>query len=307
VPRRIVPSLIALAMVTLACSGGPAPSMAVPTSAGASVSAPAGDLVPVLVSSEVAVGENRLLFNLVDGSNRVLSAPDVAVDLRFEAATDAECAPQETEGHYIDVGEETGLYRTSVSFDCAGDWTAEITAHLDAGERTAAVRFPVHEASSTPGVGEDVPATDNPTAATTEEIALVSTDDDPDPDFYGSTPAELLADGTPFVIVFATPAFCRTRACGPTLDIVKQAAAGFRDGLAFIHVEPYALEMRDGVLQPVLSETGDLQPVESVVEWGLLSEPYTFVVGADGRLTAKFEGVASEDELVEAFEAVAKS
>ena len=302
-PRRIVPSLIALAVVTVACSGGPRPSTAASITAGAS--GPPGDLVPVLVSSEVAVGENRLLFNLVDGRNRVLSAADVAVDLRFEAATDEECTPQETEGHYIDVGEETGLYRTSVTFDCAGEWTAEVTAQLDAGDRTAAVRFPVHEASSTPGVGEVVPATDNPTAETPEEIASISTDDDPDPDFYGSTPAELLADGTPFVIVFATPAFCRTRACGPTLDIVKQASAGFRDRLAFIHVEPYELEMRDGVLQPLLSETGGLQSVEPVVEWGLLSEPYTFVVGADGRLAAKFEGVASEDELVEAFEAVA--
>jgi hypothetical protein len=35
-------------------------------------------------------------------------------------------------------------------------------------------------------------------------------------------------------------------------------------------------------------------------EWGLQSEPWVFVVGADGRLKAKFEGSVSVDELTRA-------
>ena len=35
-------------------------------------------------------------------------------------------------------------------------------------------------------------------------------------------------------------------------------------------------------------------------QWGLPSEPWTFLVGRDGRVTAKFEGALSEAELVAA-------
>ena len=34
-------------------------------------------------------------------------------------------------------------------------------------------------------------------------------------------------------------------------------------------------------------------------EWGIRTEPWVFVVDADGRLAARFEGVVTEDELVE--------
>ena len=35
-------------------------------------------------------------------------------------------------------------------------------------------------------------------------------------------------------------------------------------------------------------------------QWGLQSEPWTFVVGADGRVKDKFEGSVSEAELTAA-------
>jgi hypothetical protein len=39
----------------------------------------------------------------------------------------------------------------------------------------------------------------------------------------------------------------------------------------------------------------------------LPTEPYIFVVDAQGKVSAKFEGIASEDELEAAFEEVAGS
>jgi hypothetical protein len=116
---------------------------------------------------------------------------------------------------------------------------------------------------------------------------------------------EALADRQPFVLVFATPAFCRTRTCGPALDIVKTAARKVGSKVAFIHVEPYQLQVVDGALQPVFDEQGQLQVVPSVNEWGLRTEPYVFVVDANGHVAAKFEGVAGEDELLDAIAKVA--
>src|SRR5215210_4273651 len=47
------------------------------------------DLVPILVSAELAVGPSRLLLNLVDSANVALASPDRAVELRlYNLATD---------------------------------------------------------------------------------------------------------------------------------------------------------------------------------------------------------------------------
>jgi len=268
---------------------------------------PTTELVPLLVSSELSVGRNRFLFSLIDGQNRLVAAPDVEVDVRFfDLASDPATAVTELTASYLEAEEDRGLYRAAVDFSCSGSWGAELTARIPGREqRQARVIFSVRPESSTPAIGAAVPASDTPTADSADAIAAISTDIEPDPDLYRFSVAEALDRQEPFALIFSTPAFCQTRACGPTLEIVREVAADFKDDLAFIHVEPYQLEVTDSGLQPLLSEGGGLQPVGSVVEWGLLSEPYIFVVRADGTLAAKFEGVAGADELREAFEAVA--
>jgi hypothetical protein len=42
-------------------------------------------------------------------------------------------------------------------------------------------------------------------------------------------------------------------------------------------------------------------------EWGLTTEPWTFVVGADGRIASRFEGLVSVHELEAAVHAAAQS
>jgi hypothetical protein len=146
---------------------------------------------------------------------------------------------------------------------------------------------------------------DTPTATDAAGIAAISTDVKPDPDFYTTSIADALAAHEPFVVVFATPAFCRSATCGPTLDLVKGVAPDFKGRLTFIHVEPYQLKMADGHLQPVLDENNNPIPIKPVDDWGLQTEPYVFVVDGTGKLSAKFEGIVSPEELRAAFDAVA--
>jgi hypothetical protein len=47
----------------------------------------------------------------------------------------------------------------------------------------------------------------------------------------------------------------------------------------------------------VLDANGQLQPVEAVREYGLLTEPYIFLVDGEGTITASFEAVVGEAEL----------
>ena len=152
--------------------------------------------------------------------------------------------------------------------------------------------------------GEDAPSVDTPTLADVGgDVAKVSTDTDPDPAFYETSIADALAAKEPFVLVFATPKFCQTKTCGPTLEKVKAVAADHPD-VTFINVEPYLLEDVDGQLQPDLSADGKLQPAPATTAYGLLVEPFVFVVDGDGVVTDSYELIFTTEEIDAALDAL---
>ncbi|HEY7598642.1 MAG TPA: hypothetical protein VH741_01855 [Candidatus Limnocylindrales bacterium] len=313
--RRVV-SLCVVLLLGAACTpvgGAPTPSQSPSTPPGAGSStawlaAGSPELVPVAVSSELAVGPNRFLLNLVDQHNEPLASADRPVTLDFYDFGGASASLRSSvDGVFLPtIPQLPGLYRATVGFDHAGEWGVEVTAtEADGSQRSGRLVFDVREASSTPAIGADAIASATPTADSAAGIAAISTDDDPDPDFYTTSVADALAAHEPFLLIFSTPAFCRTATCGPALDIVKSVAPEFKDRITFIHVEPYQLEQADGALRPVVQDD-QLVPVPAVVEWGLLTEPFIFVVGAGGKVSAKLEGVASAEEIRGALEEVAR-
>ena len=98
--------------------------------------------------------------------------------------------------------------------------------------------------------------------------------------------AASLAAHKPFVVTFATPRYCTSRTCGPVVDVVDYVRRGFAArGVRFIHVEVFTDN------RPALGYNRCMR------QWGLQSEPWTFLVGRDGRIKAKFEGAVSAAEL----------
>jgi peroxiredoxin len=95
--------------------------------------------------------------------------------------------------------------------------------------------------------------------------------------------AEAVASGKPTVISFATPAFCVSATCGPQVSDISELAREYQGRANFVHVEVY--------LDPHLIDPANpsRQLAPAVGEWGLVSEPWTFVVGNDGRIDARFE------------------
>jgi hypothetical protein len=112
------------------------------------------------------------------------------------------------------------------------------------------------------------------------------------------TVAQAVASGKPSVIAFVTPAFCQTRFCGPVLDqVITPAWNDFKGQANVLHIEPYDL---------VKARGGKLETVAAVQEWKLLAEPIVFVVGRDGVITAKFEGVMDYPEVKAAIQEALK-
>jgi hypothetical protein len=289
-----------------ACAAAPAP----PESQEGWTTAPSTPSVfPVIVSSSgsLTCGENRLLFTALDDENRPVGSPDRTMSVTlYNLGRDGATPTQTAEGTFVwGIEDERGFYVASVTFPEAGRWGAEFeTALGDSVPERIRVTFDVATSSPVVRVGEPAPASDTPTAASVGgDLAKLSTDDDPDPAFYEVSVKDAVAAGEPFVLVFATPKFCASAQCGPTLDVVKPLATEVV-GVHFINVEPYQLAFADGGLQPVLDASGNLQTTASVDDWGILSEPWIFVVDAEGIVRASFEGVVATEELRAAIEAV---
>lgn len=264
-------------------------------------------VVPVLASVELAAGPERVLFTLIDQQGRVVAGPTVAVHVRsFDLARDADTPVDEVDAAFFWIIEgERGLYRAPVLFSAAGQWGGEfVVTGVEAAPVTVRVVFSVRAHPSTPAVGEPAPPVDTPTLADAGgDPHLISTDQDPDPRLYEVSVREALEAKQPFLLNFGTPAFCESQTCGPTLQVIRSVLADFPT-LTAIHVEPYQLTMRDGSLQPVFDASGHMQPIPAVRTWGLPSEPYTFLVRADGTIATRLEGAIDPLELGQAIEAL---
>jgi len=257
------------------------------------------EFLPVVTSSLITYGHNRFLYNVLDASYRQVAAEDVPSRVDFYALERDPATPYARGGAaYLGSGLGRGLYRTEVEFDCVGEWGAEVfVQQADGSWASERLRFAVHPQGSTPAIGADVPRSASPTATTPDEAAVISTDQNPYLPAYDKTVAETVTSGRPSLVFFATPAFCQTGFCGPTVELVKAVAREHEGEVEFVNVEPYELQSTANGLQPRLTEDGQLQPVPAALEWGIPVEPYLFLLDAEGRVFAKFEGVVGGDEL----------
>jgi hypothetical protein len=242
-------------------------------------------------NGSVGVGEQRVLVAIVDpATNEYLAAPDVAVTATLREDTGSPIGQYEGDFIWI-VPEVRGLYAFHMDIPVPG--TFQITVSSDAFNETGPVGLVTVEDSGVIEVGDDAPQSETRTTAD-YSIDDITSDPSPDPKFYEMSVADAVASG-PTAIVFATPAWCSSEACGPLLDQMKGLSSIFPD-INYVHVEIYE--------DISVSSFEELTVVPSVIEWGLPGEPWVFFTNADGVVTASFEGVASDTELTDAVAAV---
>jgi hypothetical protein len=262
---------------------------------------PGEDVAVVPGTSDYAPGDVRVSFLVVAGDGKLVERPRARVWL----APSRNAAPvQEAEARLEPIGAEDSeaaagdaryLFVTKLRVPRPGTWW--YVAEPIGGYRIQAIgQLDVRKSTFSPAIGAKAPASDTPTLASTGgDLARLSTATNPDPKLYEHSVAQALAAKRPFVVTFATPKYCASRACGPVVDVVDDMRKEFQpSGVDFIHVEVYT----------------DNDPQKGVnrwmKEWNLQTEPWVFVVGSDGKIAAKFEGSASADELRAAIEPVAK-
>ena len=181
---RSRPILLVLAMLAIGCNavGGGVPTPTAPQAPTGGYPgwppAATSDLIPIPVTAELVVGQNRLLINLVDQQNNSMASATRPVEVKlYNLAQDPANAKVDTQGIFLPTIEgRPGLYRASVTFDAAGDWGLEtITTEADGTHRTGRMVFSVLAQGTTPAIGAQAPTSPTPTATTADGIAHIST------------------------------------------------------------------------------------------------------------------------------------
>jgi hypothetical protein len=301
--------LAATVIATLAaCASEPAPAQtpaptasAVPAAtAPATQTGDAGEVRVVLASRDLAVGGNRFAFGVLDSDSRPIRVPRTRTTFMYLDVNPAEVRAQ-ARARFIDwPSGRAGVYVIdSVLFDRSGRWglIVEVTTE-DGADHVGQTGFVVNGESSSPSVGSPAPQSVNRTAADVPNLADLTTAASPDLDLYQMTIADAVTSGKPTVITFATPAFCQSATCGPQVDVISTIKDRHKGEANFIHIEVYEnpKEMEGDISK------GRLSPI--LTEWGLQSEPFTFVINSDGLVAANLQGFVTEDEVQVALEAV---
>jgi hypothetical protein len=256
--------------------------------------APGEDVAFVAGTSDYGPGRVRLTFLVVDDQGRVVTRPTArvwvarALEAKPFAETTARAEPIGVENKEHDTDSDE-IFVTHLELEQPGKYW--VLAEPVGGRKIQAIgNVVVAKTAAAPAVGDRAIPSDTPTLESTEgDLEALTTQSPPDRELLRTSIADALAAKTPFVVTFATPAYCQTRTCGPAVDIVSEVRRRHQGaGIRFIHVEIY--------------EDNDPAKGENrwVREWKLPTEPWTFLVGADGRIKERFEGIFSVRELDEA-------
>ncbi len=248
----------------------------------------------IVITTDLAVGESRVLFGVINQEGMPVPGATSEVDAYF-------LVPGEDSRELKDSVTATftnwptavgGVFAANLDLDIAGIY--EIDANYTSNEGTqifAQASFILKEETSTPAIGSAAPASVTHTAGDAEDISHITSALEPDLDLYELSIHEALAQDKPLVVVFATPAFCVSATCGPQVGELSKVKESVGDRANYIHVEVF----EDPHMAEGERPTGDL--VAAVEEWGLPTEPWTFVVDSEGLVQAKFEQFTTADEI----------
>ena len=253
------------------------------TSADSSAEPFGADAAGFAASSNLAVGTERMLVAITNDSGQRLPSPDIPITLEIWL-DGRDFQRQIVDGTFMwAIPDVSGLYRGTVQFDTPGTWYVSVTP--EGGAPLAAFPVTVYEEPFTPTAGDPAPRSETLTSADAP-ISEISSDFNPNPAFYEMSVAEAVTSGRPSVIAFATPRFCTTAICQPTLVLLRDLSPGYPE-VNFLHVEVFTN----------INDPDNIVLAPAVDEWGLPTEPWVFVVDAEGIIMGRFEGLVTPEEL----------
>ena len=265
---------------------------------------------PVLAPSvsQFQPGANRFGFGLFDRSRAQIADAPAALYVapvgggkatgpivaRYESL--AVKAQFQSRSVSSDPDAAKSLYVSDVKFAKPGRYEVLGVVRLD-GRLVAAGNAggPVTVVSKArvPDIGDRAPRVSTPTKADARgNIESIDTRQPPST-MHEADFADVVGK-KPAILLFATPALCQSRVCGPVVDIAEQVKARRGGEAEFIHQEIFVDNEIDKGFRP------------QVLKWRLPTEPWVFAVDGQGRVAARLEGAFSAKELERAVDAAVR-
>jgi hypothetical protein len=274
------------AVLLAACGGSKSDSGA--KTAGGGAGAKGLSAFRMEIEPYVSEAPQRLAFILVKNSNQnFASGPKATLSI---APPDGEFGPAtpatlHTEG----LPPGRGVYAIEPILNVPGNWRGKVQIE---GQPDAELAFPVTANPDTLPIGASAVerAVPSPTVANPMGTDPLCTRTDaagkPAPcAFHGVSLEQAIGKGQPVIAMFATPARCQSRYCGPVLDQLIALAPEFQGRITPIHTEIYK-DLTSNNLVPA-TET-----------WlGTTGEPWIFAMDGAGKVTGRLSGAFATDEI----------
>lgn len=323
-PRSMLPFAVALMTLLAACSGdgggtdptGPSsPSGAAPPTLAAQVAstdlyANAAQRVQVGVFSSTQDGTQLLTFGQVQFAFSYLGADGSGQPVAGPVATASYVpAPGTPKGSgspaLSDPADARGVYEADdVELDRAGVWVVEVTAEVPgSGPQRLQAAFTVAEEPNLLIPGDDALRTRNLTMdsedAPPQAIDSRAQDGNPvpDPELHRFTIARAIAERRPALVLFATPLYCTSQFCGPSVDGLEQLSQAYPDRAVYIHVEIWR-DYQESVINRAAADW--LWPDRTKD----LTEPWLYLIGSNGKVMDRWSPLFDPDEVAAELEAL---
>lgn len=247
-------------------------------------------------------GSNRYGFALFDAARKQVAGAPVAIyvsrpdgtDLRgpYVGRTESLAVKPQFESRTTasDPDAAKSVYVAQVPFAKPGRYRVTAVAKLDGRSvSTSSFSAEVRDRATKgfpPNVGDPAPKIATPTVNDVAgDAARLSTRTPPATDLIQDDLAQVYGK-RPVALLFATPALCQSRVCGPVVDVMEQVRAQTGSSrTAFISSEIYKENRVDQGLRPAPSA------------YKLPTEPWLFVLDRNGTVVERIEGAFSVAEL----------
>ena len=240
----------------------------------------------VMPTNEYSLGFNRIVFSIINNEG---SESEKSLKVSVENIKTSKSYAFDPV-FYNWPNKTGGFYVLNITFDNTGSYLINIKDLTDS-DFIYRKEINVSDNELTPALGELIPTLDNKIVTQTQNISEITSDPEPEPDFYKFKLSEALNHNKLIIVFFLSPNFCKTATCFPQLDVLKKLKSKYHDKITFIHVEVYE--------NPHLIK-GNLKnaKISSVLnEWNIKSEPYTFLIDENNYLFRKFQGYVSYEEI----------
>jgi hypothetical protein len=268
--------------------------------------AQSSDLVVSPTAAVYERGENRFGFGVFTVSREQVMDAQVAIYAApsgggraigpFPARIGSLAVKPQFESQTTDLDPDSAkaVYVSTIKLEREGNWDLVAMFRAGGGGYTATFVPTIKAGGSKdiPTVGERPPRIHTPTVSDVGgDLGQIDTRS-PHDDMHEVDFADVLGK-EPVVLLFATPALCESRVCGPVVDVAEQVEHEAGDGINFIHMEVFKNNNASDGYRPQLTE------------FGLRTEPWLFVIDRKGIVRSRIQGAFDASELEAAVHQVA--